>query len=99
MFVGEAPHPMIALDSFDRDLFSVAEVFYHADLLVEAGLLVQNSGFYTLTWSGQEFLASASSIGRFDEALAIASDVIDIPFSVFNSLLVDLAKQSVGLRS
>jgi len=99
---GYAPHDL-ALDAYSEE-----EVGYHSYLLVQAGLAkgIDNttmdsnspsSTIVSLTWEGHEFVSSARSPNIWSQAKDVMLKVGDGSFQVWQSVLADVVKRSLGI--
>lgn len=85
-------------------------VGYHVHLLAQAGLLlasdvtVLSSGSpqakaLSLTWQGHEFLDDCRNLDRWQRAKQLLGRVGSASLPVWQRVLADLVRQSLGLRS
>lgn len=99
---GYAPHELTLAG------YSEEQVNYHCYLLVQAGLAegVDNttmdstspsSAILNLTWQGHEFIASARSPNIWSQTKAVMHKVGDGSFQVWQSVLTDVVKNSLGI--
>lgn len=90
--------------------FSDLEIKYHLLLMDEAGLLrcerevTKSSGRvikvypFSLTWNGHEFLEAARNVTIWNRAKSICLEKSgSLSFEVIKTLLLNLAKESIGL--
>ena len=82
------------------------EIVYHADLLIEAGLVVgkslssrgQNDAFVSrLTWQGHEFLEAAREPSRWSSVMEQARNVGGATLPIIQSLLTSAISNKLGL--
>ena len=87
--------------------YSKAEIEYHLTILEEAKLIAleaqqgwHNNDIYPqrLTWEGHDFLDAARDEGRWEQAKEIVKEKGGgLSLDVVKALLIQLAKQAVGL--
>jgi hypothetical protein len=85
---------------------SIDQIHYHLSLLHEAGFIHVNHfrgiilSVSGLTWNGHDFLAAARDKGRWEKAKEVIFNKLGSNIFIFDllkQLLVDLAKQQLGL--
>lgn len=79
---------------------------YHRRILMDAGLVDDRSGgdwimlTWRLTWDGHEFLDAARSESVWNTALKRLRDAgVTVGISVLKPLLIDVAKEKLGLKN
>ena len=106
LHVEEHDNLEIEVEDFDKNTIS-----YHVRLLIEAGLMhgvamtaldgtiiLQDCGHTCLTWEGHEFLDAARQDTLWDKAKdKVGKTLGTISFSLLTELLMQLAKQPLGL--
>jgi len=90
-----------ANDDLGIKSFSSQEVFHHAHIMIQEGLIERDettglkSVPTSLTWKGHEFLDLARDQERWNRAKAIIAKVGGAPISVWMKVLTDLTMQGV----
>lgn len=90
--------------------YTQEQIGYHAYLLLQAGLVEglnrnldqapsPSAIIINLTWSGHEFLSSSRSPTVWMQAKQVMAKVGDGSFGVWQSVLTELVKHSLGITS
>lgn len=88
--------------------YTQEQIGYHAYLLLQAGLVEglernldqapsPSAIILNLTWAGHEFLASSRSPTVWAQAKQVIAKAGDGSFSVWQSVLTELVKRSLGI--